>query len=133
MGNRAIITSEADRELGVYVHWNGGRASVEGFLQACKELGYRDPASDPAYAMSRLCFVICSYFCEDELNVGLESGRYSLGDNGIFVIGKEWKIVAREDFTGTEEIDDKKTSEIKTACVELIKNMRQKQKEIFKD
>ena len=31
MGNRAIITTK-DCDLSLYLHWNGGRDSVEGFL-----------------------------------------------------------------------------------------------------
>jgi hypothetical protein len=36
MGNRAVITTEQKR-IGVYLHWNGGLDSVEGFLTYCKE------------------------------------------------------------------------------------------------
>ena len=31
MGNRAVITTEK-KDLGIYLHWNGGRDSVEAFL-----------------------------------------------------------------------------------------------------
>ena len=31
MGNRCVITDEA-RAIGIYLHWNGGIGSVEGFL-----------------------------------------------------------------------------------------------------
>jgi len=46
MGNRAVITTApySTSNVGIYVHWNGGRASVEGFLKACRELGYRNLA-----------------------------------------------------------------------------------------
>ena len=37
MGNRAVITTP-DKKIGVYLHWNGGRDSVEGFLQTCKKI-----------------------------------------------------------------------------------------------
>ena len=42
MGNRAVITTE-DKQLGVYVHWNGGRSSIEAFLTYCKLKEYRTP------------------------------------------------------------------------------------------
>ena len=33
MGNRAVITTRKDlKDIGIYLHWNGGRDSVEGFL-----------------------------------------------------------------------------------------------------
>ena len=37
MGNRAIITTQKDFDnngIGVYLHWNGGRDSVQAFLTA---------------------------------------------------------------------------------------------------
>ena len=39
MGNRAIITTKKDFDnngIGVYLHWNGGRDSVQAFLTYCK-------------------------------------------------------------------------------------------------
>lgn len=41
MGNREIITTEngwrnKKNNLGIYLHWNGGRDSIEGFLTYCK-------------------------------------------------------------------------------------------------
>ena len=35
MGNRAVIF-EQGKTKGVYQHWNGGRDSVEAFLQYCR-------------------------------------------------------------------------------------------------
>ena len=38
MGNRAVITTRKDlKDIGVYLHWNGGRDSVEGFLAAFEQ------------------------------------------------------------------------------------------------
>ena len=51
MGNRAVITNSKSfdvansTDLGVYLHWNGGRDSVEAFLKYCKLKGYRPPRS----------------------------------------------------------------------------------------
>ena len=50
MGNRAVITTEIGwacptNHLGVYLHWNGGRDSVQAFLTYCKLKGYRTPES----------------------------------------------------------------------------------------
>ena len=44
MGNRAVIcTKEAfeNNGVGVYLHWNGGRDSVEPFLKYCEMRGFR--------------------------------------------------------------------------------------------
>ena len=46
MGNRAIITTK-DRDLSLYLHWNGGRDSVEGFLAYCDLRGFLPLSYDP--------------------------------------------------------------------------------------
>lgn len=53
MGNKAVITTDRDsldvaksNEIGVYLHWNGGRDSVEAFLAYCKLKNYRKPESE---------------------------------------------------------------------------------------
>lgn len=60
MGNRAVITTEENFEknsgLGVYLHWNGGRDSVQGFLEYCRLRSFRRPESDD-YGWARLCQV----------------------------------------------------------------------------
>ena len=98
MGNRAVITTK-EKRVGIYVHWNGGRESIEGFLKAARELGYRTPESDPFYAMGRLTGAICAFIgmC-DPLSVGigaLEDLDCDNGDNGVYVIGDDWKVVER--------------------------------------
>ena len=45
MGNRAVITTP-QRKVGLYVHWNGGRDTIEPLLRYCELKGYRDPAKD---------------------------------------------------------------------------------------
>ena len=32
MGNRAVITT-SKKDLGLYLHWNGGRDSIEAFFE----------------------------------------------------------------------------------------------------
>lgn len=94
MGNRAVITTP-EKKIGVYLHWNGGRDSVEAFLDYCKLRGFRAPDEDD-YGWARLCQVIGNFFggC---LSIGID--RYDRldrdnGDNGVYVI-KGWKIVKR--------------------------------------
>lgn len=103
MGNRAVITTE-DKQIGVYVHWNGGRNSIEGFLLYCKLKGYRCPEND-CYGWARLCQVIGNFF-GGECSVGID--RYvrldtDNGDNGTYII-KDWQIVGKE-FEPLDELD----------------------------
>lgn len=102
MGNRAVITTE-DKQIGVYVHWNGGRDSVEAFLLYCKIKGYRAPEND-CYGWARLCQVIANYL-GGTLSVGID--RYDKldtdnGDNGTYII-KDWQIIGREFYDCNEE------------------------------
>lgn len=95
MGNRAVITTR-NKDLGVYLHWNGGRDSVEAFLKYCELKGYRPPERD-CYGWARLCQVIGNYF-GGELSIGID--KYEKldrdnGDNGVYII-ENWKIVDRE-------------------------------------
>lgn len=101
MGNRAIIKADGS-SAAVYLHWNGGRDSVEAFLTYCKLKGHRSPETD-GYGWARLCQVIGNYF-GGTLSIGIvsaeASGEYC--DNGTYII-KNWEIVRREDFEGPEQ------------------------------
>lgn len=106
MGNRAVITSKENFEnngIGIYLHWNGGRDSVEAFLTYCKLKGYREPTSD-CYGWARLTQVIANFFGgSTSLGVDvvnrLDCDNY---DNGVYIIDG-WKIVDRKYFEGKEE------------------------------
>jgi hypothetical protein len=101
MGNRAVITTAPfdEKNVGIYVHWNGGQESIEGFLAACKELGYRDPTGDTSYGLARLTQAIGLFFgAEDDCSVGI--GRCDQldcdnGDNGVWLLGPDWTIAGR--------------------------------------
>lgn len=101
MGNRAIITTK-EKKTAVYLHWNGGRDSVEGFLAYCKLQGFRSPECDE-YGFARLCQVVANFFGSDGLSVGVGPFTGSAGDNGIYIVGRDWDIVGREDFDGPEQ------------------------------
>lgn len=123
MGNRAVITTK-EKEIGIYLHWNGGRASIEGFLQVCEEMGFRPPSQDD-YGWARLAEVCCVFMGNDGLSVGVNLYKNldtNNGDNGVYIIDG-WKIVGREYNPGTEEIDEEKTKIIKGKCLELLKKM----------
>lgn len=106
MGNRAVITTKENFEnngVGVYLHWNGGRDSVEAFLTYCKLKGYRSPSSDN-YGWARLCQVIGNFF-GGGLSLGIDVVNRldcNNGDNGVYII-KGWEIVDREYFDWAEQ------------------------------
>jgi hypothetical protein len=118
MGNRAVITFAPYKKsnVGIYLHWNGGRASVEGFLQACHDLGYRTPGGDSSYAMARLIGAIGAFLGGSlSLGVGLcKDLDCDNGDNGLYVIGPDWVIAGREHIREgfREEEDPEKTRQI---------------------
>lgn len=109
MGNRAVITASQSKEIhnsndiGVYLHWNGGKDSVQAFLWYCKLKGFRPPEED-CYGWARLCQVIGNYF-GGGLSIGIdrcsELDCYN-GDNGVYIIRK-WRIAGRAYFYGAEQ------------------------------
>lgn len=114
MGNRAVITTRENwmhYGVGVYLHWNGGRDSVEAFLKYCELKGYRSPDQD-CYGWARLCQVVGNFF-GGSTSVGID-GLWHLdrdnGDNGVYII-EGWKIVGRYNFNG-EEQDNYKMDEM---------------------
>ena len=111
IGNRAVITTcnagniAKSNEIGVYLHWNGGRDSIEAFLLYCELKGYRPPSQD-SYGWARLCQVIGNFF-GGELSVGIDrccNLDCDNWDNGVYIIDG-WKIVGREYFKGAEQSD----------------------------
>jgi len=110
MGNRAVITASKalsikdSNDLGVYVHWNGGRDSVEAFLEYCKLQGFRSPETD-SYGYARLVQIIANFFGGDGLSVGVEKCSKldcENWDNGVYVI-ENWTIVDRKYFDWSEQ------------------------------
>lgn len=113
MGNRAVLTSFKGSEalyggvisndyLGIYLHWNGGRDSVEAFLKYC-ELQDIPSIEKGDYALARMCQVIGNFF-GGTLSIGIDKLNkldYDNGDNGVYVIENN-TIIGRRFF---EEID----------------------------
>lgn len=108
MGNRAVITTSKgwlckENNLGVYLHWNGGRDSVEAFLTYCKLKGYRAPEKDN-YGWARLAQVLGNFFGGDT-SVGIDVvSRLDCDNfnNGVYIIA-DWEIVGRHCFEGREQ------------------------------
>jgi hypothetical protein len=109
MGNRAVIVTEknfTNNGVGVYIHWNGGRDSVEGFLKYCELRGFRSPDTD-CYGYARLIQVIANFFGADGLSVGVDTIDHldcDNGDNGVYII-KGWEIVDRQYFDWKEQTE----------------------------
>lgn len=109
MGNRAVITAKTKSEkvdpnaIGIYLHWNGGRDSVQAFLKYCEIKGHRSPTSDN-YGWARLAQVIGNFFggsCSIGIDV-CENLDCDNGDNGVYFIDG-WEIVGRAYNRGGEQ------------------------------
>ena len=127
MGNRAVITTKGNK-WGVYLHWNGGRDSVEGFLRYCKDKGYRCPSKD-CYGWARLLQVIGNFFGGD-LSLGFDLKKRldcNNGDNGVYVI-ENWEIVGRE-FMRNGEQDEYPLEEV----LKAIDEKQPEGEQIYKD
>ena len=98
MGNRAMITT-AGANLGVYLHWNGGRDSVEAFLRWA-ELANLPPLRADGRGFTSFVTVLCNFVGNDGRTVALEMIRPGMlthdapEDNGTYAV-EGWQIVAR--------------------------------------
>ena len=124
MGNRAVITVApyAETNIGIYLHWNGGRESVEGFLAAAKALGMRPPVGDPYYAMARLVQIIGNFFGgSTSIGIGLCSELDVEADNGTYLIGGDWEIVGRLFFDEDWPVNKDTKEAVKAEAIEKTK------------
>lgn len=121
MGDRAVITTrdfydeaKRDRAVGVYLHWNGDRTSVESLLEYCKLRGFRPPEED-CYGWARLCQVAGNVF-GGGLSIGVDTCDgldCDNWDNGTYIISN-WEIVDRVYVRGecSEEVDEAQKKEL---------------------
>lgn len=111
MGNRAVISfSTTDKSQAVYVHWNGGEASILGFLNACIDLKLKPTMAN--FHKVAQAFIGSSAYLE---TVG-RSDRDN-GDNGWYIINKKWEVVERRyNNPARAEWDLVKTKEITEHC-----------------
>ena len=107
MGNSALIMTKDGFEnggIGLYLHWNGGRDSVEPFLKYCEKKNYRPPETD-GYGWARLAQVVGNFF-GGSMSVGIDyykDGRdICYLDNGVYII-ENWNIVDRKYFNCEEQ------------------------------
>ena len=105
MGNRAVIAfdderREKDQCPAIYLHWNGSRSTVEGFLKAAKAFGIR--GNDSTYCIARLTQVIGNAIGGTlSLGVGCYGNFGDPGDNGVYWI-RNWEIVEHDTNTPSE-------------------------------
>ena len=116
MGNRAVLQFGTEKDaLGIYLHWNGGRDSVEGFLKAARKLNIR---RDCDYGAARLVQIISNFF-GGKLCVGVQIAKHldtHNQNNGTYVI-KDLQIVDRLYFDGDEQMNKEKTKEVFEECI----------------
>lgn len=120
MGNRAVITfSTANNAPAIYLHWNGGRASVQGFIDAARALGLRHAPTAAAQteALDQLAELMARYFFRCSVGMTVYRMHYAgtdrdNGDNGTYLLGRDLTIVDRLYKPRSEEINPAKTAAI---------------------
>ena len=122
MGNRALITLSTKRAApALYLHWNGGRASVLGFLKAARQLEIT--ADNDEELMQQLGRMIARRFFGVELDaLHVYSCAYGEGmssDNGVYLINRELEIIDRLQAPPVDEINAEKTRLI---CDAVLQN-----------
>ena len=132
MGNRAVITikeNDVPKEdwNSLYLHWNGGRDSVEPFLHVAKMYGIRCN-SHSSYAIARLSQLIGNTLGGTlSLGIGaykcLDTNNY---DNGTYVV-EDWKIVKREHLP-YEDFEEQSVYDFD----EFVKEIRSMNDEVFR-
>jgi len=123
MGNRAVLCFDEynDEAIGIYLHWNGGRDSVEAFLKATREV-MQDRLPDEQYARARLMQVIGTAI-PGNLSFGLgqcknlDCDNY---DNGTYVIDSETMTIKDRLFFDHEEQAHHDVDEFAKVIVDAI-------------
>lgn len=96
MGNRAFV-SDRNMKLGVYLHWNGGRDSIEAFCEYCRIHEFEFGTGEMPLWVSRFSQVVMNMFGPGSTSVVVEpfEGSWTAGDdNGLYIIDN-WRIVGR--------------------------------------
>ncbi len=107
MGNRATVSfNESPNSPALYFHWNGGRASIVGFLSACHDLGCKS-IDDIEFAL-RPFFGNMSLYLET-----VKTADKDNWDNGWYLIDKNLEIRGRKFHRNGEERNPEKTQAIK--------------------
>jgi len=124
MGNRAVISfSSSPKAPCIYLHWNGGKASVRGFLDAARSLGIKLDKSREhsieaqAEAMDAIAKLIARDFFGGEVGrtvyrETMERADKDNWDNGVYYIDSDLNITGRQFKRRDDEIDPEKRQSI---------------------
>ena len=119
MGNRAVVSfSTNNTSPSLYLHWNGGRASVEGFLAGCLDAGYQ-ATGDQKQDMDQIERCLRPFFARNGECLSIYRqpvGRADTdnGDNGWYILDQgTLAITGRLHKRGAEEINADKTANIR--------------------
>ncbi|MBR2455131.1 MAG: hypothetical protein IKB36_03670 [Clostridia bacterium] len=97
MSNSAVITTPKNficDGIGVFIRWNGGRDSVEGFLKYCELKGYPSPEQHED-GWKGLIKVLTNFFEGRDMCVDILSELcIDCLEHGVYII-ENWQIVGR--------------------------------------
>ena len=106
MGNRAVVTTEDNfnnNGLGMYLHWNGGRDSIEPLLLYAKLRDIETPNS--SYFWARFAQIVGNAL-GGTMSLGVDTVNHldcDNFDNGVYIIDNNFEIVDRKYFKGQEQ------------------------------
>lgn len=112
MGNRAVIVFSRPTKStpAIYLHWNGGLASVLGFTAAAKQLGIHNLTDFAAMIKRWMSSVYLEPYGETDTDNG---------DNGVYVLDPDsLDIVGRQFACAEEEVNPQKTAEVARLVLE---------------
>lgn len=95
MGNRAILT-DRNYSKGIYLHWNGGRDSVTGFLEYAKLLKYTNiyDLYTVIKPMLRGSCEICGTSPDDKIG---DNGTYIIDFTNMEIVGRKFAPYYEQD------------------------------------
>jgi hypothetical protein len=98
------MVDSVDSDVAIYLHWNGGRDTVEPVLEVAKEYGL---TGDNA-GMNDLYKMFHNMLATDMAETAYvgrveEYNGSASGDNGVYIIDKSFNIIDRLDFENEEQ------------------------------
>lgn len=94
MGNSCFVTTPK-KQVGIYLHWNGGRDSIESFCEYMRILDTANIVGDQGYALAQFSKVVGNYLGTDSIGLYPYDESCRDCDNGVYVLGKNWSIEER--------------------------------------
>lgn len=101
MGNRAVIIESRKRE-GIYQHWNGGRDSIEPMLYYAKHF-LNDDSNLFENNLKKVAFISMCCGFRPEYSNDYDNLDCNNGDNGVYVINKDFDIIERRFYKYSEQ------------------------------